>query len=215
MLRELTVNDFTSVLAEGKATPGGGAAAALSASLAAALTSMVFNLTIDKKAAKDYPEAVVDSMKEARETTDRFRERYLKLMVDDANSFDDLMAGFSLPKNTDEEKAIRKEKIDAAKDRVLEVPLMLAREAFEMYDSLKVATEYGNKNAISDAGVAAILIHGAIEGAALNVFINLAGSEVNEENIGLKVKTDELVEKSRIMKEDIIAIVIDKIYGRQ
>lgn len=215
MLRELTVNDFTSVLAEGKATPGGGAAAALSASLAAALTSMVFNLTIDKKAAKDYPEAVVDSMKEARETTDRFRERYLKLMVDDANSFDDLMAGFSLPKNTDEEKVLRKEKIDAAKDRVLEVPLMLAREAFEMYDSLKVATEYGNKNAISDAGVAAILIHGAIEGAALNVFINLAGSEVNEENIGLKVKTDELVEKSRIMKEDIIAIVIDKIYGRQ
>jgi len=215
MLRELTVNDFTSVLAEGKATPGGGAAAALSASLAAALTSMVFNLTIDKKAAKDYPEAVVDSMKEARETTDRFRERYLELMVDDANSFDDLMAGFSLPKNTDEEKALRKEKIDKAKDRVLEVPLMLAKEAFEMYDSLKVATEYGNKNAISDAGVAAILIHGAIEGAALNVFINLAGSEVNEENISLKVKTDELVEKSRIMKEDIIAIVIDKIYGRQ
>ncbi len=215
MLRELTVNDFTSVLAEGKATPGGGAAAALSASLAAALTSMVFNLTIDKKAAKDYPESIVESMKEARETTDRFRERYLELMVDDANSFDELMAGFSLPKNTDEEKAVRKEKICAAKERVLEVPLMLAKEAFEMYDSLKVATEYGNKNAISDAGVAAILIHGAIEGAALNVFINLAGSEVNEENIGLKVQTDELVEKSKSMKEDIIAIVVDKIYGRQ
>lgn len=215
MLRELTVNDFTSVLAEGKATPGGGAAAALSASLAAALTSMVFNLTIDKKAAKDCPESVVDSMKEAREATDRFRERYLELMVDDASSFDELMAGFALPKNTDEEKAIRKEKIDKAKDRVLEVPLMLAEEAFEMYDSLKVATEYGNKNAISDAGVAAILIHGAIEGAALNVFINLAGSEVNEENIGLKVKTDELVEKSRTIKEDILSIVIDKIYGRQ
>lgn len=215
MLRELTINDFTSVLAEGKATPGGGAAAALSASLAAALTSMVFNLTIDKKAAKDCPESVVDSMKEAREATDRFRERYLELMVDDASSFDELMAGFALPKNTDEEKAIRKEKIDKAKDRVLEVPLMLAEEAFEMYDSLKVATEYGNKNAISDAGVAAILIHGAIEGAALNVFINLAGSEVNEENIGLKVKTDELVEKSRTIKEDILSIVIDKIYGRQ
>lgn len=215
MLRELTVNDFTSVLAEGKATPGGGAAAALSASLAAALTSMVFNLTIDKKAAKDYPETVIDSMKEARKTTDRFRERYLELMVDDANSFDELMAGFSMPKNTEEEKAVRKEKIDKAKNLVLEVPMMLAKEAFEMYDALKVATEYGNKNAISDAGVAAILIHGAIEGAALNVFINLAGSEVNDENIALKVKTDELVEQSRIMKEDIQSIVIDKIYGRQ
>lgn len=215
MLRELTINDFTSVLGEGKATPGGGAAAALSASLAAALTSMVFNLTIDKKAAKDYPESVVTSMKEAREATDRFRNRYLKLMVDDAESFDGLMAAFSLPKETEEEKAKRKSSIDSAKERVLEIPYQLVKESFEMYDALKIATEYGNKNAISDAGVAAILIHSAIEGAALNVFINLAGSEVNEENISLKAQTDDYVEKSKSLKEDIVATVIDKIYGRQ
>lgn len=215
MLRELNINDFTKVLGEGKATPGGGAAAALSASLAAALTSMVFNLTIDKKAARDYPESVIHSMKEAREATDRFRNRYLELMVDDAESFDGLMAAFSLPKETEEDKALRKEKIDSAKERVLEIPYQLVKESFDMYDALKIATEYGNKNAISDAGVAAILIHSAIEGAALNVFINLAGSEVNEENISLKAQTDEFVEKSRNLKEDIVAIVIDKIYGRQ
>ncbi len=215
MLRELTVNEFTNVLGEGKATPGGGAAAALSASLAAALTSMVFNLTIDKKAAKDYPESVVNSMKEGREATDRFRNRYLELMVDDANSFDELMAAFSLPKETEEEKAFRKNKIDSAKERVLEIPYQLVKESFDMYEALKIATEYGNKNAISDAGVAAILIHSAIEGAALNVFINLAGSEVNEENINLKAQTDDFVERSKNLKEDIVAIVIDKIYGRQ
>ena len=215
MLRELTINDFTSVLGEGKATPGGGAAAALSASLAAALTSMVFNLTIDKKAAKDYPESVVTSMKEAREATDRFRNRYLELMEDDAESFDGLMAAFSLPKETEEEKTHRKSSIDSSKERVLEIPYQLVKESFEMYDALKIATEYGNKNAISDAGVAAILIHSAIEGAALNVFINLAGSEVNEENISLKAHTDDYVEKSKSLKEDIVATVIDKIYGRQ
>ena len=142
MLRELTINDFTSVLGEGKATPGGGAAAALSASLAAALTSMVFNLTIDKKAAKDYPESVVTSMKEAREATDRFRNRYLKLMVDDAESFDGLMAAFSLPKETEEEKTLRKSRIDSAKERVLEIPYQLVKESFEMYEALKIATEY-------------------------------------------------------------------------
>lgn len=215
MLRELTVNEFTNVLGEGKATPGGGAAAALSASLAAALTSMVFNLTIDKKAAKDYPESVVSSMKEGRDATDRFRNRYLELMVDDANSFDKLMAAFSLPKETEEEKSFRKKKIESAKERVLEIPYQLVKESFDMYEALKIATEYGNKNAISDAGVAAILIHSAIEGAALNVFINLAGSEVNEENINLKAQTDDFVEKSKNLKEDIVAIVIDKIYGRQ
>jgi len=215
MLRELTINEFTNVLGEGKATPGGGAAAALSASLAAALTSMVFNLTIDKKAAKDYPESVVTSMKEGRDATVRFRNRYLDLMVDDANSFDRLMAAFSLPKDTEEEKTFRKKKIDSAKESVLEIPYQLVKESFDMYEALKIATEYGNKNAISDAGVAAILIHSAIEGAALNVFINLAGSEVNEENINLKAQTDDFVEKSKNLKEDIVAIVIDKIYGRQ
>jgi len=215
MLRELTVNEFTNVLGAGKATPGGGSAAALSASLAAALTSMVFNLTIDKKAAKDYPESVVTSMKEGRDATVRFRNRYLDLMVDDANSFDRLMAAFSLPKDTEEEKTFRKKKIDSAKESVLEIPYQLVKESFDMYEALKIATEYGNKNAISDAGVAAILIHSAIEGAALNVFINLAGSEVNEENINLKAQTDDFVEKSKNLKEDIVAIVIDKIYGRQ
>ncbi len=83
-----------------------------------------------------------------------------------------------------------------------------------MYDVLKIATEYGNKNAISDAGVAAILLHSAIEGAALNVYINLANSEISDKNIELKQKTDEIVEKSKSKKEDIVATTIDKIYGR-
>lgn len=215
MLRELSVNEFTRVLGEGKPTPGGGAASALSASLAAALTSMVFNLTIDKKVAKDYPASVIEAMKEAREKTDAFREKYLKLMVEDANAFDELMAAFSLPKDTEEEKAKRKSAVESSKIKVLEIPNLLVHESFNMYDALKIATEYGNKNAISDAGVAAILIHSAIEGAALNVFINLAGSEVNEENIRLKEETDEIVEKSKNLKEDIVAVVVDKIYGRQ
>ncbi|MGB4590171.1 MAG: cyclodeaminase/cyclohydrolase family protein [Clostridiaceae bacterium] len=215
MLRDLSINEFTKVLGEGKATPGGGAAAALSASLAAALTSMVFNLTIDRKAAKDYPESIITSMKEAREATDSYREKYLELMVEDVNAFDSLMAAFCLPKETEEETLNRAEMIRMAKDLVLTVPMNLLNESFAMYDALKVATEYGNKNAISDAGVAAILIHSAIEGAALNVFINLASSEINDENIGIKNNTDDLVEKSRIIKEDIVSAVIDKIYGRQ
>lgn len=215
MLRELSVQDFTKVLGEGKPTPGGGAAAALSASLAAALTSMVFNLTIDKKASRDYAESIVQSMREAREKTDAFREEYLRLMQEDASAFDALMDAFCLPKETEEEKELRKKAIDLAKVKVLDIPKELVQKAYAMYDALKIATEYGNKNAISDAGVAAILIHSAIEGAALNVFINLASSEVNEENIRLKQETDDIVEKSKSLKEDIVAIVVDKIYGRQ
>ncbi len=215
MLRDLTITEFTKVLSQEKATPGGGSAAALSASLAASLTSMVFNLTIDKKTEESYDDATKASLRNSVEATNRLRTRFLELMAQDAYAFDDLMDSYKLPKENEIEKAVRSKKIEEAKTRVLEAPWMLVEEAFDMYDVLKIATEYGNKNAISDAGVAAILIHSAIEGAALNVFINLAGSEINEENINLKAQTDDFVEKSRNLKEDIVAIVIDKIYGRQ
>lgn len=214
MLRDLSVVEFTKALESGTPTPGGGAAAGLSAALAAALGSMVFNLTIDKKSSKDYPEEVVASMREARDKTEKFRVRYLTLMDEDAAAFDMLMDGFRMPKETEEEKAARKAVLDRAKKLVLEIPWTLLNESFALYEPIKVATEFGNKNAISDAGVAAIQLHAAIEGAALNVFINLAGVPVSEENIAMKNRTDEIVELSRGHKEDIVTSVVDKIYGR-
>ncbi len=214
MLRELSINEFTDVLGQGKSTPGGGSASALSASLAASLTSMVFNLTIGKKTEEIYDEATKLLLRNSVEATNRLRVRFLELMAQDANAFDALMASYKLPKENEIEKAVRCKSIEEAKKRVLEAPSMLLSEAYDMYDVLKIATEFGNKNVISDAGVAAILLHGAIEGAALNVYINLANSEVSDENILLKENTDEMVEKSRLIKEDILALTIDKIYGR-
>lgn len=214
MLRDLTITEFTKVLSEEKPTPGGGSAAALSASLAASLTSMVFNLTIDKKTEESYDETTKKALRNSLEATNRFRIRFLELMAQDANAFDDLMDSYKLPKDNEIEIGVRSRRIKAAKKAVLEAPWMLVDEAFDMYEVLKIATEYGNKNAISDAGVAAILLHGAIEGAALNVYINLANSELSDKHIELKKKTDELVEKSKAIKEDIVAITTDKIYGR-
>lgn len=214
MLRDLSITEFTKVLSKENPTPGGGAAAALSAALAASLTSMVFNLTIDKKTEESYDEATKTSLRNSLEATNRFRIRFLELMAQDAYAFDELMDSYKLPKDNDIEKSVRSKKIVEAKKKVLEAPWMLVEEAYDMYHILRIATEYGNKNAISDAGVAAILLHSAIEGAALNVYINLANSEVSEKHIQLKKKTDELVEKSRGQKEDIVAITTDKIYGR-
>ncbi len=214
MLRDLSISEFTKVLSQENPTPGGGAAAALSASLAASLTSMVFNLTIDKKTEDSYDEAVKATLRNSVQSTNRLRTRFLELMAQDAYAFDELVNSYKLPKEDEKEKELRTEKINEAKKMVLEAPWMLVEEAYDMYDVLKIATEYGNKNAISDAGVAAILLHSAIEGAALNVYINLANSEVSDENMLLKQNTDDMVEKSRIMKEDIVAITIDKIYDR-
>ncbi|MBP1918177.1 cyclodeaminase/cyclohydrolase family protein [Youngiibacter multivorans] len=214
MLKDLSLKEFTDELASGSPAPGGGAAAGLSAAIGASLASMVFNLTVDRKASENYPEDVKSAMKDALVTSDELRARYIEFIDKDADSFNLLMAAYKLPKDTDEEKAARNEKICEAKELVLQVPRQLLNESYKLYDSLKVASEYGNKNAISDAGVGAIMVHGAIEGAALNVFINLASMEVNEETIAIKEESDKIVENSRCIKEDIVSQVIDKIYGR-
>lgn len=214
MLKELSLIDFTNELASESPAPGGGSAAGLSAAIGASLTSMVLNLTIDKKVSEGYPEDVKAALKEALKTANLMRGKYIELIDKDADSFNKLMEAFKLPKHTDAQKEERKAKIAEAKELVLAVPRSLLKESYALYEPLKIATEYGNKNAISDAGVGAIMLHGAIEGAALNIFINLAGMEVNEETIGIKAEADQMVESSREIKEDIVASVIDKIYGR-
>lgn len=214
MLKELSLIDFTNELASESPAPGGGSAAGLSAAIGASLTSMVLNLTIDKKASEGYPEDVKASLKEALNTANLMRGKYIEFIDKDADSFNSLMAAFKLPKHTDAQKEERKARVAEAKELVLAVPRSLLKESYALYDALKIATEYGNKNAISDAGVGAIMLHSAIEGAALNVFINLAGMEVNEETIGIKTEADKMVESSREIKEDIVSAVIDKIYGR-
>jgi len=210
-LMERTLTDYLEELRSESPAPGGGSVSALAGAQGMSLLMMVCGLTITREKYAVHHE----TCKKALEKAEAIGRELAELVDLDTEAYLEVSAAFKLPKETEEEKAIRKKRVDSAKERVLEIPYQLVKESFDMYEALRIATEYGNKNAISDAGVAAILIHGAIEGAALNVFINLAGSEVNEENINLKAQTDDFVEKSRNLKEDIVAIVIDKIYGRQ
>lgn len=166
---EMTLGDFLKELASGKPTPSGGGAAAISASMAAALISMVCNLTIGRKKYKD----VAPQMEEILSLAETLRKRFNQLADEDAVAFDELLSAFKLPHESEEEKSLRSQTIQDAAKRAAMVPLEVIRKCTELLPLANTVAEKGNTNAVSDAGVSALMLGAAAQSEALNVNINL------------------------------------------
>lgn len=170
---ERPLKELCASLASSSPTPGGGTASAAAGAIGAALVSMVCGLTLAKEKYRDAHESLRPIAAEASETT----ARLARLMDLDSDAFDAMAAARRLPKETDEEKARRAEALEAAARRAAEVPMETARAAAGLLSRLPLLAEKGNPNAASDAGVAALLLAAAAEGALLNVGINLSSIE--------------------------------------
>lgn len=157
--RESTLAGFLDELSSGAATPGGGCAAALAGALAAGLVGMVARNTGD--------------LDDVAAEADRLRAELEALVDADAAAFEQVMAAFRLPKETDGQKAERSKAIQAAYRGAVEPPAAVCRAAGRVLELAAEVAERGNPNAVSDAGVAALLAASALEGGALNVEINL------------------------------------------
>jgi len=168
-LRELAVEEFTERLASSDATPGGGSASALSGALAASLVAMVARNTAANPNFTDRVAALQEIASEA----DRLRRELIGLVDEDAAAFERVMAAFRLSKETTELKETRSREIQAGFKGAVEPPLLVCRHALGVLALAGRAAELGNPNAVSDVGVAALLAASALEGAALNVEINL------------------------------------------
>jgi formiminotetrahydrofolate cyclodeaminase len=168
-LAELTVRDLTERLASHAPTPGGGSASALGGSLAAALVEMVCELTVGRP---EY-EAVDPVARQIGSAAGELRTALLAAAEEDAVAYDAVAAARRLPRETDEEREARKAAIGEASVAATEVPLRVARLAMDVLDLAARMAPIGNRNAISDAGVAAVFAAAAARGAAFNVAINL------------------------------------------
>jgi glutamate formiminotransferase/formiminotetrahydrofolate cyclodeaminase len=168
-LREMTLSEFAERLASREPTPGGGSASALAGAMAAGLVAMVARNTAANPNFDDRATALEKTATEA----DILREELLGLVDDDAAAFDRVMAAIRLPRETPELKAARSREIQASYKAAIEPPLRVCRDAAGVLALAGRVAEQGNPNAVSDAGVAALLAASALEGAALNVEINL------------------------------------------
>jgi glutamate formiminotransferase / formiminotetrahydrofolate cyclodeaminase len=173
-LVDLTVNGFADLLASDSPAPGGGSVAALCGSLSASLCSMVANLTYNKKGYKQYN----DEMNELAKKMQLKKAELLHLIDEDTNAFNIMMdamkAQNKASKEGDKEEIAKADKkMYEANKYAISIPLQVLKTTASLLEGLKVIAEKGNENAVSDAGVGALLVDSGVKGAALNVKINL------------------------------------------
>lgn len=168
MFNDISFGAYIEQLSSNSPTPGGGNVSAICGMLASSLGEMVCNLTIGKKKYIEV-ELEISKLKEYLLTQ---KEEFEKLAVEDNLAFDKVMEAFKLPKNTDSEKEIRNNLIEMATFKAMMVPFEVMKSCYELLEPLKVIAEKGNKNSVSDAGVAVLLAQSGAKGAYLNVLIN-------------------------------------------
>ena len=170
-LQDLSIKQFLEQTSSNEPVPGGGSVSALNGAIASSLAQMLASLTIGRK---NYVE-VEDLMKEHSAKFEAYRTHFLNDIDRDSDAYNLVMNAYKLPKETDEEKAVRSEKIQEATKVASLVPMEIAERALEMLDLIAETTRKGNKNAITDGCVAMMTCRTAVLGALLNVRINLGG----------------------------------------
>ena len=172
-----SLSDFADELSSDSPAPGGGSVSALAGSMSASLSSMVANLSIGKKdfikQNKNINQIACDAQ--------ALKKDLLFLIDEDTKAFDMLMRAFRLPKKTDEDKSYRQSQILKKSKHVTDVPLQTLKKSKELMSLSNSALDIGNKNCISDAGVAAEMAYSCAYGAYYNVKINLI--DLKEEKV--------------------------------
>lgn len=167
-LANLTLIDFANKTSSESPAPGGGSISAYTGALGAALSTMVANLSANKRGWDDKWEFY----SKWGEKSLNFQNILVNLVDEDTKAFNKIMSAVSLPKDTSEEKLNRSKALESATKYAIEVPFKIMETSFACLESIKCMTELGNPNSISDAGVAALCIRTAVMGAFLNVKIN-------------------------------------------
>jgi formiminotetrahydrofolate cyclodeaminase len=209
--KEMKLKDFIDTVASSAPTPGGGTVAALCGVQAVALVQMVYSLTIGKKCFSDVPETQRAEFIRRADDLPELATSFYRFMEEDSVAFTCVMDAFKMPKSCEEEKFQRSCAIQSAYIQSAEVPHSVAKLAVTLYPYIRLAAEYGNPNAASDAGVSALLAHAAVEGATMNVRINTLSMKDRERAKLLETAADDLLEISTAQKDEIAAVVYSKI----
>ena len=200
-LTDLTSKDFLTALASSAPAPGGGGGAAMAGALAAALASMVCNLTIGKEKFAAQECEVKALLQEAEQV----RQDLLALVEDDAAVFNSFMACYKLPKTTDAEKAARTAAIRKAAKQAAEVPLAIAKASYKVLQLAHRLVIIGNPGVITDGACSALLARAALRCAEYNVRINLGLTKDEAYNDQVAAELNKLLKTAEELEEQALA----------
>ncbi len=190
-----------------KPAPGGGSVSACVGALGAALVEMVCNLTRGREkfaAAEDEIVALVADAEAAR-------LRLQQLLQDDTTAYNGVIEAFKLPKDTDREKEARRAAVQSGLVAAANVPLEICKVAVEVCRLSKTAAALGNPQAVTDAGIGAILGEAAVVGAALNVKINLGSIEDCDYTAAAAAQIDEMQTQAALLRAEVLALTLSKL----
>lgn len=208
-LVDMTCIGFANETASESPAPGGGSISAYMGALAAALGTMVANLSAHKAGWDDRWEEFSDVAEKGRDIQDRL----IRLVDEDTEAFNRIMAVFAMPKKSEAEKAARSAALQEATLYATQVPLRTMKTAYETFDVLEAMATKGNPASVSDAGVGALAARSAVLGAQLNVRINAAGLKDRNKTDELLAEAADIAQKACEREAAILKIaneVIDK-----
>lgn len=206
-LIEMNLKNFSNELASSSPAPGGGSVAALCGALAASLSSMVSNLTYETKGYEKQKKQMEEIGIEAQKLKDKF----LKLVDEDTNAFNNLMKAMRMPKKTDEEREMREKAIKDATIGAIEVPLETLRLSLKIPELAVVLLKKGNQNALSDSASSLLVAYSSAYCAYFNVLINSKNLE-DKEKAKYKEEADELINRIEKIKKSTLKKTIKKLH---
>ncbi len=206
-LVDMTCAGFAEETASESPAPGGGSISAYMGALAAALGTMVANLSSHKAGWDDRWEYFSNWADNGMAVMNEL----LYLVDEDTAAFNKIMDVFGMPKGTEEEKAARAEAMEVATLYATQVPLRTMKAAYKAFDVVRAMAEEGNPNSVSDAGVGALAARSAVMGACLNVKINAAGLKDRAVAEALVAEAMEIQAAAQKAEAEILAVVESKI----
>ncbi|MCX7838147.1 MAG: cyclodeaminase/cyclohydrolase family protein [Anaerolineae bacterium] len=207
---EKSLQSFLDQVASAEPAPGGGTVAALSGALGASLVAMVCRLTIGKKGY----EAVSAEMQTILPRAEALQRELTDLMQADTDAYARVMEAYGLPKTTEDERAARARAIQAALQHAADVPLRVAECCVQVLELARAVVERGNKNAISDGGVGALMAKAGLRGAVFNVLINL--NSISDETFkqDRRARANALQAQAEHLAREIVRVVEQRGWGR-
>ena len=195
----MRMEEFIEAVGSSDPAPGGGSVSALCGALSAALSRMVVGLTLGKKKYED----VKGEMEDMLPDLEKLGRELLEAVEKDSRSFEQYMAALSLPKETEEEKAVRFKAMQEGLKAAVIVPLSVAEKSLSILPYAKAVAARGNRTAVTDALVSAMTARTAVLGAVFNVKINLKSIEDEVFVREIYQKATYLEQKAELMEEEI------------
>lgn len=206
-LIDMNLTEFADETASESPAPGGGSISAYVGALGVSLGTMVANLSAHKRGWDDRWEEFSDWAEKGM----AYQEALLRYVDEDTNAFNKIMDAFRMPKDSDADKAARKQAIQEATKFAIETPFKVMETAYNSMEVMKAMAEFGNPNSVTDAGVGALCARTAVIGAFLNVKINCGDYNDKAFVDDIIKRGNELQEKAIALEKEILEITESKI----